>query len=127
MNKIARRFLILGLLVLSLAPVVYFIPYYTSIYNVLEKYHVEGIGVGWLGFYVIANLCTPWFMQGAGQKNDYENSGAIEITKLYFSVMMITFTASAIVTVVLWCIGWLLVLITLPLYWVKKWLEEILL
>lgn len=90
----------------------------------LEKYHVEGIGICWLGSWVIANLCAPWFMQGAGAKTDYENSGVIEITKLYFSVMMITFIALAVVTVGLWCIGWLLVLITLPLAWLRDWLRE---
>ena len=127
MNKIARRFLILGLFILSIMPVFLLSPYYSGVYIILEKYHVEGIGVCWLGSYVIANLCAPWFMQSGGPSNNHENGGAIEITKLYFGVMLITFTALAIVTVVLWCIGWLLILITLPLYWFKEWLEEILL
>ena len=127
MNKIARRLLILVIFALCLTPVVWLRPYYPGVYTVLDKYHVEGIGVCWLGSYVIANLCAPWFMQGAGSKTDYENSGAIEIIKLYLSVMAITFTALAIVTVVLWCIGWLLILITLPLYLLKEWLRSVLL
>ena len=125
MNKIARRLLILALFVLCLTPAVWLSPYYKGVYLVLEKYHVEGIGVCWLGSYVIANLCAPWWMQGAGSKTDYENSGPIEIIKLYLSVMGITFGVLAVVTVFLWCVGWFLVLITLPLDLLREWLRHV--
>ena len=118
---------IFALFALCLTPAVLLIPYYQDVYLVLDKYHVEGIGVGWLGSYVIANLCAPSFMQGAGSKTGYENSNAVEITQLYLSVMAITFGTLAVVTVILWCIGWLLVLIEIPFYLLKEWLKDILL
>ncbi len=126
MQPTARRSLIFGLFALALLPVVLLVPYYADIYAALEPYHVEGVAIGWLGSYVLANLCAPGFMQGAGSKTEYENSGPRTIATLYLSVMMITFGALAVVVVVLWILGWLWVLITLPLYIMKEWLKDLL-
>ncbi|AFY37391.1 hypothetical protein Lepto7376_1020 [[Leptolyngbya] sp. PCC 7376] len=127
MNQTARRLLIVSLLALSLLPVFLFIPHYRNIYLALEPYHVEGIGVCWLGSYVIANLCAPTFMQGPASKIEYEKSGPRTIIELYFSVMMITFVALAVVTVVLWCIGWLLFFVEWILYLFKEFIKSLIL
>ena len=126
MNPTARRLLIFALWVLLLLPVGLLIPHYSAIYSALERYHLEGMGIGWLGAYVLANLCAPGFMQGASSKTEYENSGPRTIATLYLSVMSITFVALAIVTVVFWCIGWLLILIQLPFYWLKELIKDVL-
>ena len=124
MNKTARRFLIFTLFALSILPVGLLFPYYQGIYAALKPYHVEGIGIGSLGSYVLANLCAPGFMQGAESKAEYENSGPGAIATLYLSVMMITFVALAAATVILWCIGWLLFFIELFLSYLKEMIKE---
>ena len=125
MHPIARRLFIFALLALALLPAGLLVPYYSGIYAALEPYHVEGIAIGWLGSYVLANLCAPGFMVAAG-KNEYDQSGPRTLATLYLSVMMIIFGALAVTTVVLWVLGWLWVLITLPFYWLKEWLKAIL-
>ena len=126
MHPTARRLLIVALLTMALLPVGLLISHYAAIYAALQPYHIEGIGICWLGAYVLANLCAPSFMQGASSQTEYENSGPRTITTLYLSVMLITFGALAGVTVVLWCIGWLLVLIQLPFYWLKELIKDFL-
>jgi hypothetical protein len=124
MKPTARRQLIFVLFVLSLSPVGLLIPHYASIYSALKPYHVEGIGIGCLASYVLANFCAPGLMPGAGSKTEYENSGPREIATLYLSVMAITFAALVVTTVILWCLGWLLVFIELPFYWLKELIKD---
>ncbi|NEQ46842.1 MAG: hypothetical protein F6K00_26185 [Leptolyngbya sp. SIOISBB] len=119
MNPTVRRGLIFVLLGLSLLPVGLLIPYYSGIYSALEQYHVQGLGVCWLGSYVLANLCAPGFMSGSESRSEYEKRGPLAIITLYLSVMMITFLALVVVSFVLWCLGWLLEFAKLFREWLK--------
>ena len=108
MHQKKRKILIFTLLVLSLMPIALFILHYPGIYGTLKQYHVHGLGVCWLGSYVLANLCAPGFMQGATSKDEYESSGPREIMTLYMSVMMITFVVLMVISFALSCVGWLM-------------------
>ena len=119
MNQNARRILVFALFALSLLPVGLLIPYYSGIYAALKQYHVHGLVFCWLGSYVLANFCTPGFMQGVENKREYENRGPLEIITLYVSVMMITFVALAVIIFVLWCMGWLLYFLDAFFDWLK--------
>ena len=120
MNQNARRILIFALFVLSFLPVGLLIPYYQGIYSILKQYHVHGLGLCWLGSYVLANLCTPGFMQGAENKREYEKRQPLEIVTLYLSVMMITFLALVAIVFVLWCIGWFMYFVEAFFDWLKE-------
>lgn len=117
MNHIARKILILTIFLILSSPIVWLVPYYESVYSTLERYYLHGLGVSWVGAYVLANLCSPYFMQGAGNKTDYENSKPFEIVTLYLSVMMITFFALGVIFSGLWCLGWILEFIKIFVYW----------
>ena len=119
MDQNARRILIFALFALSFLPVGLLIPYYQGIYLALKQYHVHGLGLCWLGSYVLANVCAPGFMQGVENKREYENRGPLEIVNLYLSVMMITFLALSAIVFVLWCIGWLLYFLDAFFDWLK--------
>ena len=97
MNQNARKILIFALFALSLLPVGLLVPYYQGIYSALKQYHVHGLVFCWLGSYVLANFCTPGFMQGVENKKEYESRGPLEIVTLYLSVMVITFVVLGVI------------------------------
>jgi|GEM_PF-3258308 len=127
MHQNARKILIFALFALSLLPVGLLVPYYQGIYSALKQYHVHGLVFCWLGSYVLANFCTPGFMQGVENKKEYESRGPLEIVTLYLSVMVITFVVLGVIIFVLWCVGWLIYFLEVFFDWLKdRTLEQLL-
>ena len=87
MGKFQRRILIALLLSVSVLALWGLFELYRAWYETLVAWQVHGLFFMWLLAFALSILCAPFFMQSAGSKEEYEQSGALEITKLYLLVL----------------------------------------